>query len=102
MHIRVLAALNVAIAIALGAFAYVMLPYAHGVRCEALSQVPCVPLAGLSQLLAALLPLAVTAAILLAAFRIHLSRPRTGSAILLVGPLALLTWLVIAWASSAS
>jgi hypothetical protein len=102
MQIRMLAIVNVVIAIVWASFAYFMLPYAHAVRCEALSLAPCAPISASEQLLATLLPMAIVTAIVWTAFRIRLSHPRTGVVLLSLGPFALLAWLVIAWASSAS
>ena len=93
---RILVGLNAALAIGLGAFVWVMLPFAVGVRCEAMQQV-CPPMLSWSRAAFAASP-ALTIFVLCWLGLALLRRSKgVGYVFLFLAPLAVALWAALVW-----
>ena len=93
MRLRTLAALNVVLAISMAVWVYLMLPYAHGVRCEAVPS-DCTPLSSVNHALSTLIPLTLMGVSVALALRLHKRFPRVGTA-MLIFPLGFAAILIV-------
>ena len=93
MQIRSLAWLNFVIAVGLVAWAWEMLPFAHGVRCGLNANCP--PLSTWNHAFQALAPGLIVSASTLAGVYLAKRKPAVGRAILLTCPVVIVAWIGI-------
>src|SRR4051812_8526294 len=98
MQVRTLLWINFAIAFGLMAWAWVFLPFAHGVACGA--ALNCPPLSAEERILQASLPGLLVAVVAMIGARLTRTRPGASRAILLLCPMALAAWVSVGLARS--
>jgi hypothetical protein len=98
MQIRSLAWLNIVIAVGLVAWAWELLPFAHGVRCGLNANCP--PLSIWDHTSQALAPALIVGTTTLAGVWLAKRKPAVGRAILLTCPVVIVAWIGIIFTRS--
>jgi hypothetical protein len=101
MRTRVLVGANALLAIGLVTFVWNMLPFAQGVLCDSF-HLACSPLSPLYLAIAALVPGLILLALAWIGAKLATRKPFWSDLALLLGPIALLSWVALVWVSSTS